>query len=638
MKKLLLAILLVASAAVCAFGQSNPPLTVTEVDGSPRGTNITTIKVSNGTLSISGHTATITTGGGGGGGCTPPGTASRVLYDDGVGGCTSTSGLTATSTIATMTNGRFVTAINDSAGNELIKLTATGSAVNEITLANAATGNNPTITASGGDSDVGFNFLVKGAGVYRFLASTSGPSDFRLFEDADNGSNYVSLIPAASLASDFVLTLPSATDTLVGKATTDTFINKTYDTAGSGNTFKINGTAITAISGNTATVATTSGTLTSGNCAKFDANGNIVDNGAVCGGGGSGITIGTTTITSGTVTRLLYETSGNVVGEISGATSNGTSVTFSSGNLIATDAALTTPAITTSATVTRTSLGTTTAAGVELTNTTAAAAGAQQVSPATIWTGQGWKTNATAASQTVNWQAYVLPVQGAANPTANWVLQSQVNGGGYSDRLAVTSAGQLLAGAGSASAPAYSFSAATNTGLANLSSGASLVAGGSESLRATSSRVFIISGTLVTNTIILNTSTDDLFLRRSAAANLSLTGTTSTTPATINTPANTPAQITANQNNYAPGTGWFQRWSSDASRNITGLTAGVDGQIIEIWNVGSQNIVLQNENASSTAANRFTTSTGADLTLAASKCAKARYDATSARWRVYLCN
>lgn len=39
-------------------------------------------------------------------------------------------------------------------------------------------------------------------------------------------------------------------------------------------------------SGNTTTFATTSGTLTSGNCAKFDASGNVVDNGSTCGGGG----------------------------------------------------------------------------------------------------------------------------------------------------------------------------------------------------------------------------------------------------------------------------------------------------------------------------------------------------------------
>jgi hypothetical protein len=93
--------------------------------------------------------------------------------------------------------------------------------------------------------------------------------------------------------------------------------------------------------------------------------------------------------------------------------------------------------------MTRNSLGTTNATGIELTNTTAAAAGAQQVSPDLVFTAQGWKTTATAASQTVNFRQYVLPVQGATNPTANWVLQSQINGGGYSDKLVVTSDGMV---------------------------------------------------------------------------------------------------------------------------------------------------------------------------------------------------
>jgi hypothetical protein len=53
------------------------------------------------------------------------------------------------------------------------------------------------------------------------------------------------------------------------------------------------------------------------------------------GAGGSGITVGTTTVTSGTATRLLYETAGNVVGEISGATSDGiTSVQFAALTLL----------------------------------------------------------------------------------------------------------------------------------------------------------------------------------------------------------------------------------------------------------------------------------------------------------------
>lgn len=57
------------------------------------------------------------------------------------------------------------------------------------------------------------------------------------------------------------------------------------------------------------------------------------------------LTVGTSAITSGTATRLLYETSGNVLGEVSGATSDGTSVTFGSGNLRATSPRITTSAL-----------------------------------------------------------------------------------------------------------------------------------------------------------------------------------------------------------------------------------------------------------------------------------------------------
>ena len=127
----------------------------------------------------------------------------------------------------TLTAPKFANAgfIADANGNEIIIFTTTASAVNEITLANGATGVGPTFTASG-ETNVDINFQVKGTGVYNLKATASGPTDLRLFEDTDNGTSYVSLIAPASMGSNFVLTLPGATDTLVGKATTDTLTNK----------------------------------------------------------------------------------------------------------------------------------------------------------------------------------------------------------------------------------------------------------------------------------------------------------------------------------------------------------------------------------------------------------------------------
>lgn len=95
-----------------------------------------------------------------------------------------------------------------------------------------------------------------------------------------------------------------------------------------------------------------------------------------------------------------------------------------------------------------------------------------------------------------------------------------------------------------------------------------------------------------------------------------------------------PAQITADQNNYAlsAAAGVF-RLSTDAARTVTGFTNGVDGRRVQIFNVGAQNLIVANQSASSTAANRVITGTGASVTIAADGAARLVYDGTTARWR-----
>ena len=84
------------------------------------------------------------------------------IYQIGVGDVTLTG--TQTLTNKTLTSPKIGTSILDTNGNELFLLTATGSAVNELTYANAATGNAPAFTASGGDSNISINLVPKGTG------------------------------------------------------------------------------------------------------------------------------------------------------------------------------------------------------------------------------------------------------------------------------------------------------------------------------------------------------------------------------------------------------------------------------------------------------------------------------------------
>lgn len=113
--------------------------------------------------------------------------------------------------------------INDVNSNELIRVSATASAVNEITVANAAVGNGPAISATGNDTNINLNLAGKGTGVVQAggvpVVTTTG---------AQTLTNKTLTAPVISTISNTgTLTLPNSTDTLVGRATTDTLTNKT---------------------------------------------------------------------------------------------------------------------------------------------------------------------------------------------------------------------------------------------------------------------------------------------------------------------------------------------------------------------------------------------------------------------------
>lgn len=100
---------------------------------------------------------------------------------------------------------------------------------------------------------------------------------------------------------------------------------------------------------------------------------------------------------------------------------------------------------------------------------------------------------------------------------------------------------------------------------------------------------------------------------------------------------NTLADISADQNDYSIGTtgSYFRLVPTGADRTLTGIADGADGRMVILRNISAtRNLILANESASSTAANRIVTTSGSDLTIAPSKTAQLIYDSPSSRWIV----
>lgn len=172
-------------------------------------------------------------------------------------------------------------------------------------------------------------------------------------------------------------------------------------------------------------------------------------------------------------------------------------------------------------------------------------------------------------------------------------------------------------------------------------------------------RVLVVAGNVTGGDILFSTaatdrhSMDDTGHFKPAADNTYDYGTTALRPRVVygytgdyttkvsagylQVAVSSPAQFTGNQDNFALGSFGVLRISTDASRDLTGLTNGVAGRELYIFNVGANNLVLKND-VTSTAANRFLAVTGADITLAANEGALCVYDATTQRWRTHELN
>jgi len=152
--------------------------------------------------------------------------------------------------------------IIDENANEQIKFSTTASATNEITIANAAAGSSPVISATGGDTNVGLTLTPKGD---LGRITLNGESKiFGVFENATISTTYITTFTYdvltqavyfqnVNLGSNFTVNLRGNASTALnaalntGESATVALITKQGNTTFYNNVIQVDGTTVTAI-------------------------------------------------------------------------------------------------------------------------------------------------------------------------------------------------------------------------------------------------------------------------------------------------------------------------------------------------------------------------------------------------------
>jgi hypothetical protein len=164
---------------------------------------------------------------------TPPATSATLTLIDG----TTLTGPAASGTVMTLGNTETVTGAKtfSNAGNTYNKVTITPPATSAtLTLIDGTVLTGPA--ASGTVMTLGNTETVTGI---KTFGSAGAVGRFKLA-----GTTSGSTILDATAVASGTLTLPAATDTLMGKATTDVLTNKTFNSTGTGNVMQVSGVTV----------------------------------------------------------------------------------------------------------------------------------------------------------------------------------------------------------------------------------------------------------------------------------------------------------------------------------------------------------------------------------------------------------